>query len=384
MVTITQNQAKKRFLTIPPSLQDAIFSVQTAEIIARIGEDNNLDDARAEKLSEAVGWVLLGFMHPEDLAKELQENANVPAQAAAAIANSVAAKIFSPLKSEIEKTYAPLPHEDEADAPKMIQDISMPTSAPSPAKPAPQASSQTFNAPMSVGMKPNQAIPAVPPKPQTPEKGWSRTTSSEPVVKFAPMQQTPPPAPKPSAPAPQPPSFQAKPAPSTASMGIGGEFERLEKTQNAPKDPAPTPPATTPTPAPAPVILHEDPQFKTIKSSSDFRISMPSQENIIGSSSQKTPTPPKAVLEFGKAATPSTPEVSKVVHYTEYGKSPAANTPMPPQPSNVDRHVTELTGQKPGFASVPVPIPPPPSTPKPPASPTPPQEQKKVITKDYI
>ncbi len=94
MITVTQEQAQKRFSVLPESLQDAIFSDQTSEIVAAVSAENHLGDERADKLSLLVGWVLLGFLHLEDLAHEIQEQLSVPAQTGVAVSNSLTAKIF--------------------------------------------------------------------------------------------------------------------------------------------------------------------------------------------------------------------------------------------------------------------------------------------------
>jgi hypothetical protein len=130
MITITQPQAQKRFLLIPLALQDALFSVQTAAIIDQICTDNHLDVKRSNALVEAVGWVLLGFLHPEDIKKEL-EQASIPAPMTQDILNSLNTKIFNVLNPLLSKTYAPLPREESVPEPVIIKntDISPTLSA---------------------------------------------------------------------------------------------------------------------------------------------------------------------------------------------------------------------------------------------------------------
>ena len=140
MITITKPQAQKRFLIIPEVLQNALFSVQTAAIIDQICNDNHLDEKRASVVVESVGWILLGFLHPEDIKKELA-NAGVPAPAAQDILSSLDAKIFAALDPALLKAYAPLPHEEplSQSQPTMVKDIN-PLPMPTPPKPAPLSS----------------------------------------------------------------------------------------------------------------------------------------------------------------------------------------------------------------------------------------------------
>ena len=134
MTTISIEQARKRYQRLPTSLQDAIFSVQTAEIISQVCDRNNLPKDKMPAVAQAAGLVLLGFIHAEDLTNEIKERIGVTPQVAIAVTNDLASRMFNPLKSDLDKSYAPVPHEDDHDlgdkgsGPKIIQDIS---SAPS-------------------------------------------------------------------------------------------------------------------------------------------------------------------------------------------------------------------------------------------------------------
>src|SRR5258708_612581 len=103
MITIQKDLARQRFTTISPRLQDAMFSIQNAEIIDLIANQNNISEDKVGGIADAVAWVLRGFIHIEDVAKELQDTIGVPAQTATEIVKSLENKIFNPLRSELEK-----------------------------------------------------------------------------------------------------------------------------------------------------------------------------------------------------------------------------------------------------------------------------------------
>jgi hypothetical protein len=368
-MTTNIQQVRQRIKSLPPTLVDALFSIQTAEVVRMTIEQNNIPIEKSSPIAQAIGLVLLGFIHPEDLAKEIQEKAGVAPQMASAVSSSFAAKIFSPLKGDLDKAYAPLlhPHEEAAIAPKIIQDVG----------PAPQIISRT-----ATGMPALNATPIpsnmmkVAPPPMAPKKlpdvGWSKTTTNEPVVRLS--QPTVPQsqgvAPRVAPPAPKQVAIPIK--------GPVGEFERIA-IQSGQKNVAPPPPSSgaAPKPAaspePAPIIIHEDAVFKAAQQPPNFRLQLPTEKFADQKSSVPTPMKP-AVMELGKTA-PST----QAVHYSEY------KAPPPATPSTGPRQVMEITTQTaprppvapvaPAPASV-VAVPP---IPKPPM----PNTASKVIYKDY-
>lgn len=107
-MTITKEQAQTRFKTLAPVLRSAIFSVQTAESVARIVEQNTLPKEKAAQMAEVAGLVLLGFLRAEDVAPEIQSRLGVSGQSTRSIADALNSKIFSPLKVEIDRAYEPL------------------------------------------------------------------------------------------------------------------------------------------------------------------------------------------------------------------------------------------------------------------------------------
>lgn len=128
MATLTLKQTRMRFATLPPSLQSAIFSVQNSEIIGTIIEQNNVPDDKAEGIPEEIGLVLLGFIHPEELAERISEKTGLPPGTAKAISDSVAARIFKPLGDVLDQSYAPAPHpEEETESPGTMEEIKRPS-----------------------------------------------------------------------------------------------------------------------------------------------------------------------------------------------------------------------------------------------------------------
>jgi hypothetical protein len=285
MTTITVQQARKRYQTLKPILQDAIFSVQTAEIIRKVCEQNNLPEEKIPFVAGKVGLVLLGFIHPEELADEIREGAEgIAPQLAKTISDSLANRLFNPLREELEEAYAPAPHEEEiAAAPKIIEEIKMPA--------------KTLEAMVT---KAPQPTPGVTKQPEAPPK-----------------------------------------------KEIIGEFERLaaeKKQPGEPLQPIETPygkqaqgesPAVSRVEPPAairveppPTILHEEPKSAAPPPSvSSFRVNIPPPPKM--PATEKAPPPRPAVTEFGIKTTPPPPPPKIPRSEIFGGRPPEAPKPAP-------------------------------------------------------
>lgn len=107
MIKISQNQALKRWGTLPDVLKESIFSAYNAEILWRVCGNQHLSEDKIDKIAVIAGDVLMGFLHSEDFAQEIHEVLNINIEIAKAIAIEIDRKIFSPLKKELEKVYQP-------------------------------------------------------------------------------------------------------------------------------------------------------------------------------------------------------------------------------------------------------------------------------------
>lgn len=131
MINISVEQAKKRFKTLPQEMKDALFSVQTAEIISGIGAESHLTQQKGSELGRIAGLVFLGFLHKEDVAKELQEALSVNSLMANGLQDSLTKKLFYPYVDVLDKIYSPKPEEELISRPQ-LDSVIAPASAPAP------------------------------------------------------------------------------------------------------------------------------------------------------------------------------------------------------------------------------------------------------------
>lgn len=107
MLNITKQQALKRWDTLQMNLREALFSEYNADILWRICEEQHLSEDKISKIATLAGDVIMGFMHPEDLDDEIKKELGINSEIAASVARQIDRKIFSLIKNDINKVYAP-------------------------------------------------------------------------------------------------------------------------------------------------------------------------------------------------------------------------------------------------------------------------------------
>jgi len=105
MINISQQQKGERFDRLPESLRHAITSEQTAEFIWEVGQANHLNEEKIRKLAGLVGYVILGFLNPKGLAKEIQDDLGINNQVAQHISDEVEHKVLATVSGDIHNLY---------------------------------------------------------------------------------------------------------------------------------------------------------------------------------------------------------------------------------------------------------------------------------------
>ncbi len=98
----------QRYTTIPEKLKDELFSYATAEDIARIAGEQHLSPEKTNVIATLTGRVLLGFLHLEDMKKEIQKTLDLDPRLTDAVYQALDKKIFSEFKDEIHEVYDPV------------------------------------------------------------------------------------------------------------------------------------------------------------------------------------------------------------------------------------------------------------------------------------
>ena len=99
MLKISKQQALNRWDILPDNLKEALFSESNADILWLICEAQHIPEQKIYTIATIAGDVILGFLHSEDLAKEIRTTLNLNPEIANSIANEIDRKIFVPIRS---------------------------------------------------------------------------------------------------------------------------------------------------------------------------------------------------------------------------------------------------------------------------------------------
>ncbi len=313
------------------NLRESLFSEPNSDFLWKACLDEHLPNEKIYIVSKIAGYVLLGFLHPEDVAQEIRESTGIDIKTAEAIQEALNKRIFSPLRADIDKVYSPLSKLEPLPGAPGLKDI------------------------RGVDTQPKMTSkPAV-----LSDVGWSRSSSAGPGIQLSAVPaasgstHTPPPAPVP----PAPPSSK-EPAP--VMLHEDTSFKAAEKNSGF-----------------------------TLS-----RPGAGADAHIQGGPVVPAPPKP-AVLEFGGVPKPpaaikqnNTPQ-SGAVHYSDFKVSLSTMPTVNSGPRNVDQVVPPPPVPMPAATTAPLPTPPTPSAipvprpPQAPQAPKPPQSNKPIV-KDFL
>lgn len=105
MTKLTPQQLKEIYQKLPEDLKDAMFSVDSAEIIQSLGKKYNLAIDKIGELADETGLVMLGLTHPRDFISNLAQRLNVDKETARKIAEEVNTQIFATVRESLKKIH---------------------------------------------------------------------------------------------------------------------------------------------------------------------------------------------------------------------------------------------------------------------------------------
>ena len=107
MLLIPKEQALQRWDTLPDNLRDALCAETNSNFIWKTCGDEHIPNEKIYAVARITGYVLMGFLHPDDASKEIQDAIGIDSRIADSIAHSISSRIFTPLRQNIEDTYEP-------------------------------------------------------------------------------------------------------------------------------------------------------------------------------------------------------------------------------------------------------------------------------------
>ena len=331
-----------RLKTLPENIHGLLFSIQTPEIIKTIAEQNSIPEEKLGSIAALIGLVFLGFIHAEELSDKISKQANLSIPVGKSLFDSFNTRLFRPIQSDLDKIYAPLPHEETPSSPSTT--------------PAPKTISLSdigwAKQPAAIS-----AINANVPKPAAVTPAVNASKTPVPTPTSAPVVPPPPPAPMILH---EDTSFKPAEKNLNFSLAKPGNLDEMKTASGVPVPQAPAKAAvlefgTVPVPAPKPVV--PKPPLSSVP--------MPTASTGARNVSQITSAIGAPVAASAAPAVPVAPAMPKPI-------SAPVLMPKPPVPT-------------PTQAMNAIPVPRPPQAPQAPTIPTTPAQQpNKTVVKDFL
>lgn len=111
MPRVTAEQFAERWDTLPIPLRELLCSPSHGKLVWSTGAAHHLSDEKSGVVAGVVGDIIMGFIHANDLAREIGNRLDLNQEIASSIAREIDQKILSPFKEEILKNYNPIVEE---------------------------------------------------------------------------------------------------------------------------------------------------------------------------------------------------------------------------------------------------------------------------------
>lgn len=153
MISIPKNIVLQRWDALPDNLKEALTSEENSSFLERLGKSENLPADKYKLFLKLSGYVMLGFIHPDDLGKELQESSHIPLQTAKNLETALKEKVFNLYAEDLKKIYRPA---EKVVPPTLTTQVPAKSlsnqPAPAPLPPAPPAPKKEFKIPVNGGV----------------------------------------------------------------------------------------------------------------------------------------------------------------------------------------------------------------------------------------
>jgi len=110
---LTPDQIESRFLLLSSKLQEAALSENISAFLARLTDENKLNEEDNLSLQRLVGLIILGFMPAEALGQELRTSLGLDEKITDSIAGKINQEILKSLEVDLKALYQKLKETEE-------------------------------------------------------------------------------------------------------------------------------------------------------------------------------------------------------------------------------------------------------------------------------
>lgn len=107
----SQEQLREKFNKLPSDIQEAIASVETADVIRNVSHKYGLHIDQMGELADETGLLMLGLTKPQDYVDNLFHRLKTTYPKCKDIARDINEEIFKPIKESLMKVHNPIAEE---------------------------------------------------------------------------------------------------------------------------------------------------------------------------------------------------------------------------------------------------------------------------------
>jgi len=102
-MTYTKDELYEKFKNLPEDIRESFLSIDTYDTIKKIVDKYKLHIDQSGKLSEEIGFVMLGITRPDDFLDNLQDKLGISLETAGEITKDINVSIFFPIRESLEE-----------------------------------------------------------------------------------------------------------------------------------------------------------------------------------------------------------------------------------------------------------------------------------------
>lgn len=102
----SRQQLMSMYRALPQDLKEALYSIDTTQAIQAVSRAYGLHVDQMGELSNAIGQVMLGALHPRDFTKQLKSELGIDEQKASALTREVNLTVFTKIRESLKRIHS--------------------------------------------------------------------------------------------------------------------------------------------------------------------------------------------------------------------------------------------------------------------------------------
>jgi hypothetical protein len=105
MIRPQKEEIEKRYDLLPKNIKEVLLSDEWGDVVWQVCETNHLKEEQIKSVSMFLGYIILGFLHPEDFEKEVNNETGVDTRIVKAISEEITKEVLLPIALDLQTLY---------------------------------------------------------------------------------------------------------------------------------------------------------------------------------------------------------------------------------------------------------------------------------------